>query len=350
MHSRSLLSALALAYPASGQHFGEGGSWQGQRAGLAPAAVPPVVSPSTTTTTTSSSSSSSSSAILGGVTGLVAATPIVAAVASVSPDVVTSVPSQSSAVTGGSGGGAAAMTIELINSYGSGLSVSFGQNAGAPAPIGNPTPAPLGSSTSWTFPTQWAGRIYVGKTNAEANSKIEGSVTGPPDIDVSYVDGYSVPMTCSAGGVVQTGCNIELFDQNINCHASGSPANDGILCTNDAVNELTCVGVNCAPPFFKACAGAAYTYPKDDGANRGNVAASVSCCVGASCPAPDRQGAATAKKMMKRDDELDATVQLRQSRPRSPSHLARAHKREERRSKHGHESKHGLIHGAKVLW
>ena len=44
-------------------------------------------------------------------------------------------------------------------------------------------------------------------------SKIEGSLTGPPDIDVSYMDSYSVPITCSFEGIVVTGYNIDLFNQ-----------------------------------------------------------------------------------------------------------------------------------------
>ena len=42
-------------------------------------------------------------------------------------------------------------------------------------------------------------------------SKIEGSLTGPPDINVSYVDGFSVPITCSSEGVAVSSCNIDLY-------------------------------------------------------------------------------------------------------------------------------------------
>jgi hypothetical protein len=52
------------------------------------------------------------------------------------------------------------------------------------------------------------------------NSKIEGSFIVPEDIiiiildiDVSYVDGYSVLITCSSQGIAVTGYNIELFKQ-----------------------------------------------------------------------------------------------------------------------------------------
>ena len=63
------------------------------------------------------------------------------------------------------------------------------------------------------------GRIYVGKTINPANSKIEASYIGSPDVDVSYVDGYSVPITCSSQGVVVSGCNIPLFN-------AGNPCSD----------------------------------------------------------------------------------------------------------------------------
>lgn len=44
-----------------------------------------------------------------------------------------------------------------------------------------------------------------------------------------------------------------------------------------------------APPFFAACAGAAYTYPIDDKANVSNLSPVISCCIGTLCEAPPRQ-------------------------------------------------------------
>ena len=43
------------------------------------------------------------------------------------------------------------------------------------------------------------------------SSKIKGSFTGPSNIDISYVDDYSVPITCSSEGIAVTGYNINLF-------------------------------------------------------------------------------------------------------------------------------------------
>ena len=177
------------------------------------------------------------------------------------------------------------MTIAITNVYGAQLSLSFGANAGGPSAVGDPAPTALAdaASTQYSFPTGWAGRIDIGPNLNPNSSKIEGSYTGPPDIDVSYVDGYSVPITCSSMGIAVSGCNIDLFKQpGIAC----SIQVDGPVCLNSAQN----IPEGPAPPFFAACAGAAYTYPKDDGANVSNLKSNlVSCCIGASCEAPPRQ-------------------------------------------------------------
>jgi len=177
------------------------------------------------------------------------------------------------------------MTISITNSYGTQVSLSLGSNAGAPTPVNNPKAAPLpnASHTQFVFPSSWAGRIYVGPNLNLNGSKIEASFTGPPDVDVSYVDGYSVPITCSTEGTVITGCSIELFDQpGIRCQNQ----TDGPICLNPARSTPD------GPPlhFFAACAGAAYTYPNDNNANVGNLKSHlVTCCIGSSCQAPLRQ-------------------------------------------------------------
>lgn len=177
------------------------------------------------------------------------------------------------------------MTISMTNAYGKSLSLSFGSNSGAPSPLGNPsaTILPNRAFTQYTFPSGWAGRIYVGPNLNPFGSKIEGSYTGPPDIDVSYVDGYSVPITCSSEGVPVSGCNIDLFQQvGVSC----TNKVDGPVCLNPAQG----IADGPAPPFFAACRGAAYTYPNDNDANVSNLKSSqVSCCIGTSCRAPSRQ-------------------------------------------------------------
>lgn len=106
------------------------------------------------------------------------------------------------------------MTINVVNSYGSPLSIFYGSNAGAPTPVGNPGSGVLRSSTKVLFPSGWAGRITIGKNYDPQGSKIEGSLSPPnyvPDVDISYVDGYSVPISCSCSGVAVSGCNIGML-------------------------------------------------------------------------------------------------------------------------------------------
>ena len=177
------------------------------------------------------------------------------------------------------------LTIAVTNLYGSPLSLSFGVDSGFPMPSGGepqPTVLPDSASTQYVYPTGWAGNIFVGQGINVNNSLIEGSYIDTVDVDVSYVDGFSVPIACSSGGVAVTGCNIDLFNQ------SGIACDDeveGPVCLNPA--RTTPDG----PPacFFAACTGAAYTFPNDNNALGGGLSSLVSCCVGASCPAPSRQ-------------------------------------------------------------
>ena len=235
--------------------------------------------------------------------------------------------------TTGTDGSADYMTISITNVYGSQLSLSFLSNAGAPAPVGNPsaTVLPDKSPTQYAFPTGWAGRIYVGSNTDYRSSKIEGSLTSPPDIDVSYVDGYSVLITCSSEGIAVSGCNIDLFKQpGITCNSQV----DGPVCLNPAQN----IADGPAPPFFKACAGAAYTYPNDNTANVRNLKSNlVSCCIGTSCQAPSRQ-------LLKRGNPMDIQVRNDESRAgkthgSSPLTLPRAHK-----LGHHHHSRRSRVH------
>ncbi|KAL8873961.1 MAG: hypothetical protein Q9174_000648 [Haloplaca sp. 1 TL-2023] len=182
------------------------------------------------------------------------------------------------------------LNIGITNSYGQPLSLSFKANAGLPGFVGNPQPTqlPTNGQASFAVPPEWAGRIYVGKTLNEDNTKIEGSWKGVGTgfFDVSLVDGYSVPITCSVGGKAIFGCNKELFDQP--CQGPDHAMDDGAVCHNAAQN------IPWGPPsaFFAPCAGASYIFPKDDRATQGWATAEteMSCCVGTSCPPSMKQG------------------------------------------------------------
>ncbi|CAD6577675.1 MAG: hypothetical protein ASARMPREDX12_008451 [Alectoria sarmentosa] len=78
------------------------------------------------------------------------------------------------------------LTIKVVNSFGVPLSIFYGSNAGAPTPVGNPGSGVLTSSTQVLFPSDWAGRITIGKTYDPQGSKIEASYSSPnyvPDVD-----------------------------------------------------------------------------------------------------------------------------------------------------------------------
>ncbi len=162
------------------------------------------------------------------------------------------------------------------------LSLFFGANDGEPSAVGNSEHTALtnAASTQYSFSTGWAGRIDVGFNLNPNGSKIEGSFTGSPNINASYVDGYSVPITCFSRGTAVFSCNIDLFKQQ------GITQVDGPVCLNSAQNVLK----KPASPFFAACAGAAYTYLKDDGANVSNLGSNlISCFIDTLCEAPLRQ-------------------------------------------------------------
>lgn len=188
---------------------------------------------------------------------------------------------------GGSGGPDGSLTISITNSYGTPLSLALGSNFGGPLPDGNPEPTTIASTASYTFPSGWAGRIAVGKSLAVANTLIEASFgNGPCAVDVSYVDAYSVPITCSVGGSAVTGCNIELFDQGIECD---TPSKEHGVCINSSAHKDD----GPPPAFFAACEGAAYTFPNDNTATDGGVESRlISCCIGTSCPPPPQQKSA----------------------------------------------------------
>lgn len=120
-------------------------------------------------------------------------------------------------------------------------------------------------------------------------------------------------------------CNIDLFKQpGITCDNQV----DGPVCLNSARNFAG----GPAPPFFAACAGAAYTYPDDNDANVSNLGSNlVSCCIGTSCKAPSRQSS-------KREyPNLEQSVQNRNATP-SMLPIARTHR-------HHHHSPRAHIHG-----
>lgn len=237
-----------------------------------------------------------------------------------SAGIQTSATIQAPTVTGtnGGGNGGGAMTISIVNSYSVALSIALGSNAGAPAPIGNPTPTTIGqgATTFFSFPTQWAGRIYVGKTVQSEGSKIEGSVTGPPDMDASYVDGYTVPIICTSAGK-SSGCTTELFGHNGNyCNQTDQSLSDFQICLNPKKNNDD----GAADPFFAPCAHQAYTYPSDNAANQGNIGVTTNCCIGTACGGGSSKRGIVAKREAGREAHAAGRHEAWWSKPRSHVH------------------------------
>jgi len=251
------------------------------------------------------------------------------------------------------------MKIVIANHWTEPLSISYGDNAGSPGALGAPTSAPLGTATTVVYPTGWAGRIYIGKTINSADSKIEGSTTGANDIDVSYVDGYSVPITCSNADTPVTGCNIDLF-------AAGT-CKDMVGEKDVCLNPMQGVADGPADTFFLPCQGAAYTFPNDNVANDGDTrGAEVKCCIGTEamgCKAPDRQGkgndkASKAKRSPyseseqafapKEAAEEDTNADLPVVEPHTAAHAHSYLARHLKRAKARHQN-HGLARGLKDM-
>lgn len=109
------------------------------------------------------------------------------------------------------------LTLKVRNAQTQAVSVSYAQQVGYPTWLNNPTPAGLapGATTSVIAPSGWRGSIFVGN-NYNAASQIEANlVQDTPNIDVSDVQAYSVPIVCGCGtGQNVAGCNKPLFQLN----------------------------------------------------------------------------------------------------------------------------------------
>ena len=176
------------------------------------------------------------------------------------------------------------MTIFITNSYTANLSLSLGSNVETSFAINNSSATLFleASRTQYTFSTRWVERIYVGLNINLYGSKIKGNFTGLSDIDVSYVDGYSVSIICSLDNIPIFDYNINLFDQK------------GILCVTEVVGPMclnSSQNILGGPPlfFFAVYVEAVYIYPQDNSANQGNLQSNmISCYIDTSCMAPSR--------------------------------------------------------------
>ena len=131
--------------------------------------------------------------------------------------------------------------------------------------------------TQYAYFIDWAGWIEV-DSNLNLNaSKIEVSYMESFNMNVNYVDDYSVSIICFFDDILITDCNIDFFKQSeIWC-------NDEIeksICLNlfwNIVNEFVLF-------FFAICESAVYTYSNDNDVNVVNIKNNVIfCCINTSC-------------------------------------------------------------------
>lgn len=328
MKYRYAITASILALEVVAQRgFPHGGPPQGIPRDTAPATLQTVQSvtisntaTAATNTITNTGGNSATDTVTDTATGSQAATSTqVNTGTQTSAGTLTSAGTQTSAITQAPAGTdtIGAMTISIVNSYSVALSLAFGSAAGPP-PIGDPTATTIaqGSTTSFSFPTQWAGRIYVGKTFQSEGSKIEASFTGPPDMDASYVDGYTVPIICTSAGKT-SGCTTELFGYNGNyCGQTDQSLSDFQICLNPKKNNDNGV----ADPFFAPCAHKAYTYPSDNVANQGNVGVTTNCCIGTACGGGSSKRGTVSKREAEPEAHAGGRHETRWSKPRSHVH------------------------------
>ncbi|KAI0602005.1 hypothetical protein F4775DRAFT_588824 [Biscogniauxia sp. FL1348] len=191
--------------------------------------------------------------------------------------------------------------ITLVNAHTAPLSTAHASNAGAPAPVRGPTrPGTLavGATAAFAVPTGWAGRVVVAEAEADGlglglGSLVEAGFTvwrdfgvAVADVDVSYVDAYTVPIVCSCEGVAVSGCNKDLFALHT------CPNLQHGVCLNDALHAES------ATPFFAPCSHSAYTFPADNAANSYGRCQNghITCCVGTACPPGPNQSAPNQAK------------------------------------------------------
>ncbi|KAL2058368.1 hypothetical protein ABVK25_001096 [Lepraria finkii] len=146
------------------------------------------------------------------------------------------------------------MTLSIVNKYRPGLPMALTSDFAAPSASGKPKPAALGNSNKVLFPSGWSGLMDIARIMDKSSSKIEASYSKSVHVDVSYVDSYTVPITCYCGEKVITGCNVELFNAIGACPDEGP----GPICYKPSAF----LDNGPAHPFFAPSKAASYTYPR----------------------------------------------------------------------------------------
>ncbi|TPX17595.1 uncharacterized protein E0L32_012105 [Thyridium curvatum] len=181
------------------------------------------------------------------------------------------------------------LTITIVNRYHVPISTSHVHNWGFPDPIGGEkTPGLMQprETDRLVVPTGWAGnfafvdaRYQPGPDDSLIEASFESVWGGEAfaDVDVSFVNGFSLPAVCKCDRQKKlSGCGVNLWSEN-NCDGwnwNGACPNPS---REDHDRALARPG-----DFFVPCQGQAYTFPGDDVANsfgecqRGHIV----CCIG----------------------------------------------------------------------
>jgi hypothetical protein len=116
-----------------------------------------------------------------------------------------------------------------------------------------------------------------------------------PWMDVSMVNGYSVPMKCSCPGQT-VGCNVDLWKAGGKCDSTdnpngsldGSAGQPGSICLNGARGADMGQGAGNGPanPFFQPCTGDKMAYTFDNAVGLAVMCKdgdTIECCIGDGC-------------------------------------------------------------------
>ncbi|KAH8657991.1 hypothetical protein BX600DRAFT_514519 [Xylariales sp. PMI_506] len=183
-------------------------------------------------------------------------------------------------------------TFTIVNSHTTGVTTSHDDTYGTPTSAGAVlTPGTLAAGATATFavPVNWVGNIGYNEEGYEVTSDsslIEANYAewfGVPraDMDISFVNGFTLPATCSCAGTTVTGCNLDLTTLS-SCPSS--------LVENACVNPLRSDELAvAATSFFEPCEGAAWTYVNDGNADSNCQSGDIICCIGTACPANPKQ-------------------------------------------------------------
>ncbi|KAK8110079.1 hypothetical protein PG999_008216 [Apiospora kogelbergensis] len=188
------------------------------------------------------------------------------------------------------------VTITITNKKDEPISTSHARDPNTPKMVSgnaNPGVIPAGGRAEFAVPTGWIGSVAITPsrfrltndiTLIEANYVVPGGYSyAVADVDVSFVNGFSVTTVCSCSGKGVTGCNKNLWDLN--------------KCPNDnkqggCVNPLRAdKNAREAAPFFRPCQHAAWTYVEDGAADAWGSCQSghITCCVGPKCAPNPKQ-------------------------------------------------------------